>query len=90
MNQRQTHELKTWPEYYHAVDQGKKPFELRKSDRDFLVDDLLHLREWQPDGGTEGGGYYTGRSLVRVVTYVLHGPTFGLAEGYCILGLGTP
>ncbi len=34
-------------------------------------------------------GTYTGRSCERKVTHVLHGPVFGLAEGWVILSFGT-
>lgn len=75
-----THELKCWPPFYEAVESGVKPFELRRNDRGFEVDDVLHLREWMND--------YTGRECRRVVTYVLvDAETFGLAKGYCVLGV---
>lgn len=77
------HELKTWPAYYAAVRDGRKPFELRKDDREprFEEGDTLILREWDP--ATEA---YTGARLVRGVSYVLRGFP-GVEEGYAILGL---
>ena len=41
----QTHELKTWPEYFEAVKDGTKNFELRKDDRGFKAGDHLVLAE---------------------------------------------
>lgn len=74
------HELKTLPQYYGAVLSGRKNFEIRKNDRGFRVGDTVRLREYENDE-------YTGRELVRKITYVLHGPLYGLAEGWCILAL---
>ena len=38
------HELKISPEYYDAVVNGIKPFEIRKNDRNYSVGDALRLR----------------------------------------------
>jgi len=76
------HELKTMPEYFAAVLDGRKTFELRKDDRGFKVGDELVLREW-----TLGSGY-TGNSTRCRVTYIAKDvPTFGLTPGYAILGI---
>ena len=37
------HTLKILNKYYIDVDSGKKPFELRKNDRDYKVDDLINF-----------------------------------------------
>lgn len=77
------HALKTWPQYWRAVQDGSKTFELRRDDRSFQVGDVLLLQEWDPD--TEG---YTGRELRRQVSYVIRdAPEFGLREGFVVLGL---
>lgn len=77
-----THRLKTWPQFYEAVANGSKPFELRKFDRPYEVGDRLVLEEWNP-----ATAKYTGRHASRDVTYMVVGPCFGLPEGHCIMGL---
>lgn len=76
------HELKTWPEYFQAVECGKKPFELRKNDRNYQADDLLILKEFDPAAQD-----YTGRWAICRVTYVLHGPGFGLEADHVCMGI---
>ena len=82
------HYLKTWPEFYAAVADGSKPFEVRWDDRGFMPGDVLNLYEWSPDGGS------TGRECWRQVTYVLNlgryfehmgRPAHG--SGFVVLGL---
>lgn len=82
------HELKIWPEFFEAVIEERKPFELRNNDRGFAVDDYLWLREWDPQTRN-----YTGRETGRRVTYLLeHRPgadcaaDYGLRSPYVILG----
>ena len=76
-----THILKILPEYFEAVARYEKQFELRKNDRDFQVNDVVVLREWD-------GERFTGRETARTIRYIYHGTgEYGLAEGYCILGL---
>ena len=75
------HHLKTWPLYFESMVAGIKTFECRNNDRNFQVGDILILNEYESDTG------YTGRSIPRVVTYVMVGPRLGLAEGWCIMGL---
>jgi hypothetical protein len=75
------HQLKTWPEYFKALKDGTKNFELRKNDRDFRVGDILYLKEYNPE--TEA---YTSRSLEFYVTYIIDGE-WGLKEGYCAMAL---
>lgn len=59
------HELKTWPEFFAAVVEGWKPFEIRQNDRGFRVGDLLLLREYLPDEKK-----FSGRECKRRVTYI--------------------
>jgi hypothetical protein len=81
-----THVLKIWPEYFEAVASGAKTFEVRKNDRGFEVGDTLSLHEFEP--GSDGG--YTGRSVVRRVSYILSSAAFGLELGYVVMGLAAP
>jgi len=75
------HNLKIKSEYFNAVLDGSKKFELRFNDRDFKVGDVLSLNE------IDDSGNLTGHSVSRTVTYILHGPCYGLQEGYCILSM---
>lgn len=78
-----THDLKVWPEFFRPLIEGRKTFELRRNDRNFQEGDKLCLREWSPLLDN-----YTHDVTHRRITYVLHGPAFGLEKGFCILGLG--
>jgi len=79
---KKTHELKTWPEYFEAIWDERKNFELRKNDRNFEVGDVLLLQEYEPT--TE---VYSGRVIKVTVTYILFGGEWGLTEGDCIMAL---
>ena len=76
------HALKTWPEYFRAIANGSKTFEIRKADRPFAVGDTLVLREFDPETGE-----YTEFVLCRTITYILNGGQFGIESGYVVLGL---
>lgn len=81
------HDLKVWPDFFDALADGRKPFEVRKNDRDYAVGDTLHLREYAP-----GPDLYTGREVVRFVTYMISGDdplgyAFGVQPGFVVLGI---
>lgn len=78
----QTHELKTWSEYFDAILADKKTFEVRKNDRDFQENDILLLNRWD-----NVKNEYAGRQAEFTITYVLKGGQWGIEEGYCVLGL---
>lgn len=75
-----TVEKKILPQYFRAVREEKKNFELRKDEDDVRPGDVLILMEC-------AGGEYTGRTEVRRIRYVLREvPEYGLMPGYCIMG----
>lgn len=79
------HELKVWPDFFPALLDGSKPFEIRRNDRPFAVGDVLWLREYSP-----GLDEYTGREIRRRVTYLMDGIfafAFGVREGFVLMGL---
>jgi len=51
-----THELKTWPDPFEAIWDGRKRYEVRENDRDFHVGDALRLREFEPHAPCAGSG----------------------------------
>lgn len=75
------HHLKVHPAQYAALRWGGKTFEFRRNDRGYVVGDILHLAEWDPEAAS-----YTGREGTYRVTYVM-GPGFGLPAGYCVMAV---
>lgn len=88
MRSQKTHYLKTLPQYFQALWDGKKNFELRKNDRDFRAEDILVLQEYAPSSLPT----YTGRTVYAVVLYVLDHTCpvggVGLQDGFCVMALG--
>lgn len=92
-----THNLKTWSCYFTEVLAGNKTFELRKNDRDYKVGDTLNLIEVDPEKyqweyniclqDYQAVPTPTGRTCLRIITYILRGGQFGLDKDYVILGM---
>ena len=76
-----THTLKIWPEYYAAVRDGRKTFEVRRNDRDYRPGDVLVLQEWNPQ--TE---QYTGEETTVCVIYVSDCRPF-IPEGIVVMSI---
>lgn len=58
-------EKKVWPEYFQAIVDGKKTYELRLADFECNPGDELILKEWDPKTKE-----YSGREIKKTVTYV--------------------
>lgn len=79
------HELKTWPEFFQAILDGKKRHEIRINDRGFAVGDELALFEYEPE--KPDGEKYTGRVHSVRVTYITHGGNWGLPVNVCVMSI---
>lgn len=77
------HELKIWPQFFQAIIDGRKTFEVRKNDRNFREGDQLFLREYAPDPKM-----YTGREMLVHVTYLTELPCMPGFVGMSILLVG--
>lgn len=82
MNLAKRHILKTWPEFFDAIAQGRKTFEVRLNDRGYRVGDVLELRRYEPKTD-----HYTGECIERQITYMLEGGAFGVDLGYAVLAI---
>ncbi|MBD77567.1 MAG: hypothetical protein CL840_01335 [Crocinitomicaceae bacterium] len=89
------HILKTDPKLFEASFSGKRPWEIRKNDRNFQVGDSLTLKETQHTGQEMRDGaplVYTGRELECEVEYIFEGQEApfgvehrGLSEDWVIM-----
>lgn len=87
-----THDLKTLPVYFDAVERGEKTFEIRRDDRGFQKGDTVRLFRLDTSGHTtivNRRNPLAGLpSLSRRISWILTGGQFGLEPGYVILALG--
>ena len=84
------HTLKTDPEVFKAVVQGKKTYEIRFDDRGFEVGDELMLMETQHTGEEMKQGeplVFTDRGCRVEVLHILKGPIYGLQTGWVIMSI---
>lgn len=83
-----THQLKTWPEPFQAVVDGRKKHEVRVDDRGFSVGDILILCEWDPSPCRSGLPHgYTGKDCRAKVTYITPGGRFGLPGDLVVMSI---
>ena len=78
------HELKCEPEYFRAIADGDKLFEVRLNDRKFMAGDFIALNECEHNEGMALDNY-TGRSILAGISYILDDERF-CKPGYVILG----
>lgn len=84
-----THDLKTDPNVWDDVAEGRKTFEIRLDDRGFKLGDRLVLRKTAHTSVEMNHGAplkYCG-ALYVYVSYILRGPIYGLADGWVIMGI---
>lgn len=93
------HEVKTEKQFFQEAIDGNKPFTIRKDDRTpkYQVGDTLRKIEIETAYADDGKSPFvdpfkiarkpTGRQADFVITYKLDGGQFGLASGYCVLGI---
>ena len=79
-----THELKVHPEHYRMLVMGLKKVEVRLNDRNYQVNDLLLLNEYNPKTQK-----YSGSQVVRNVDLIISGID-GLAPDYVVLQISKP
>lgn len=78
------HELKIICNFFNDILFSNKNFEIRKNDRDFKVNDILILKEYNPIEKK-----YTGCTAKCKVIYILNHEDFpeGIQDGYCVMGI---
>jgi len=90
-----THYLKSWPQCFQEVVDGKKSFEVREDDRGFAVGDIVVLCEYDPErcasidvseARARALGY-TGREVRGMIVNILRPSDIGWAKGKTVLGL---
>lgn len=84
----EVHKLKTDPDLFQASLEGRKPYEIRKMDRNFAEGDLLVLRETKHSAEEMANGAsleYTGRIITRLVSHMHTG--HGMQDGWCLLSV---
>ena len=86
------HVKKVLPEYFEALANGEKRFELRKEDPSepsFAVGDILALNEYDPAKYVAAADQYTGRCMFFKINYILRDCDL-LADGCVALSLSIP
>ena len=73
------HELKIGSEFFEAVKDGRKKFEIRKNDRNYQEGDILILREYDPITQL-----FSGEIIKVEVTYMTD---YAQQDGYVVLGI---
>ena len=69
------HNLKIANEYFEAVNEGLKTFEIRNNDRNFKVEDIVNLEE------IDENKEYTGWKVTGKITYITN---YAQMSGYVV------
>jgi len=78
-------ELKILKNYFNDILFNNKRFELRKNDKNFLINDVIILREF--DDINNSYTYYSENKITIRIIYVLKDvEKYGLNKDYCIFG----
>jgi ASC-1-like (ASCH) protein len=72
------HDLKLLPQFFKAVEEGKKKFEIRKNDRNFHEGDTVILHEWSDAKG------YTGYQITKKIGFITD---YEQKPGHVVFGL---
>ena len=83
------HKIKVSPTNFSGLITGFKCFEVRFNDRDYKVNDILVLMEYDINGylPRSDDACYTGRCVTRRITWVLAGGVYGVEKGYVVLSI---
>lgn len=73
------HDLKILSEYYHAVKNGSKTFEIRKNDRKFKVGDIVVLKEF------DGKSYVKSDPIIKTIKYITN---YNQADDFVVFSMG--
>lgn len=73
------HELKILPQYLRSIKSGIKTYEVRRNDRDFQTNDVVHLYE------LKNGQTPIEPSFKYKISHIHYG--LGMQEGYVVLGI---
>lgn len=73
------HELKIGSEFFEAVKDGRKKFEIRKNDRNYQEGDILILKEYDPITQS-----FSGEIIKVEITYMTD---YAQQDGYVVLGI---
>lgn len=77
------HELKIKKIYAERILNEEKLFEVRVNDRDYQTGDTISFKVISPSGNEDDSL----KLSIYVITYILNGPLYGIAEGYCVFGI---
>lgn len=73
------HELKIASEFFEAVKDGRKKFEIRKNDRNYQEGDVLMLLEYDK--------YYEAFTGEKITVEIIYMTDYAQQDGYVVLGI---